>query len=294
MAERLFSIAESYYENGEFESVNEYALKGIQNVIDMAERKGISLDFTGESIEGASRLGIESESDLEPTLEPISRASLSELEINKKKSIIETDRERDKEPEKELEKETEIETIKEVKFIEERAETEGALEVEPILEETPKKKKQKKKKSKVKKTESGGMKSTKADSKRAKTAAKLKTALKKIKDEISSTKDMGVPVDEAEALIQKAFRELKNGKLAKAKDIGLLAKNTLRTIRSDFIKQKALDIVKAAWKDLKDAKSRGDDVGQASKMLQEARNRIKAGEYEKAAELAMNALNQIE
>jgi tetratricopeptide (TPR) repeat protein len=231
MAERLFSIAESYHEGGEYESVIEYTKKGIKNINDLATRKGIaekvSLKATGEPLETEQE-------EPGPTLEPISKKS--------------------------------FEGVPEVEEISEENEPEGDTEPEA---------KKKKKKKKVNKQ----------------AAEKIKIALKKISSEIKATREMGIPVEGAQELIKKAVEELRGNNLAEAKDIGIQARNMIKDIKADFIRQKALDIIKVAWKEIEEAKANGLDISKANKLLQRARNQIKKENYEKAASFAMKALN---
>ncbi len=251
MAERLYSIAESYFENGEFESVYEYALKGIKNINDTAERKGVSVEIEIKSKDKAGikdldkeldkRAVVSLEEDFEPQLEPISKASFRSLEYKLKTGLDEsTD--------------------------------------EFVKESKGKKKSKKRKKEKIK-------------GKKSKTFLKLKSALKKIRDEIKEAKDMGLDVDSAEELINTARDELDSNNLLNAKEIGLKAKQEIKNIKKDFIRQKALDLIKVAWKEISDAEAQGLEVDEANELLEDARNQIKEGKYEVAAERAMKAIN---
>jgi hypothetical protein len=234
MAERLFSIAESYFENGEFERVLEYTKKGIKNVTDMAARKGftteIGLEIVGGGPGGPSA-DMEEDTETAVTVEPIEPEQIQKPSKGKRSKV----------------KRSEIET----------------------KAEKPEKKKLKGKKA----------------------AAKIKAALKKINQEIKDTKDMGLEVDEAESLIKGAIQELKANNLAKAKELGILSRDALKVTKSEFIKQKALDMIKVAWKEIAVAEEQGMDVSEANGYLQEARNQIKENKFEKAAQFAMRAIN---
>ncbi len=221
MAERLYSIAESYFEDSEFKSVVEYTKKGIKNVNEQAIRKGLAPELglrqKGEVIDDVKEKRIQGKEEQELTVE-------------------------EEEP----------------------------VEVEALEPEPPKKKK-------------------KITNKKA--AAKIKAALKKIQKEIKETKDMGVPVDQAENFIKNAIRELMADNLVNAKELGIDAKNTLKLIKSDFIKQKALDMIKVAWKEISDAQEQGIDVSVPYSLLEKARQKIKEEEFDKAAQFAMKAIN---
>jgi tetratricopeptide (TPR) repeat protein len=245
MAERLFSIAESYFENGEFESVIEYTEKGLKNINEMATRKGLSeqlnAEIKGRALDAEVPVVEGEKEQKEPKLEPISSTPT-----------------------------TKTKTISKAKAD-----------------------KPKKKKGEPERVKPGAKKKTLKDkkSKKSKTALKLKGALGKIRDEIKEAKSMGFEVDEAATLIKKAFSDLKENNFVSAKETGIEAKNTIKNIKKGFIKQKALDLVKVAWKEISDAEVDGKDVTEANGLLEEARNLIKEGKYEMAAEAAIKAVN---
>jgi tetratricopeptide (TPR) repeat protein len=128
--------------------------------------------------------------------------------------------------------------------------------------------------------------------KRTKTAAKLEAALQKIETEIAEAKELGVSIDNTEDLIKTAFEEIEADNLAEAKELGILAKNKIKNIKKNFIKKKALQLIKVAWKEIEVAENKGAVVTQPRKLLQDARNQIKERKFQKAAKLAMKA-NQI-
>lgn len=128
--------------------------------------------------------------------------------------------------------------------------------------------------------------------KRTKTASKLEAALQKIETEIAEAKELGVSIDNTEDLIKTAFEEIDVDNLAEAKELGILAKNKIKNIKKNFIKKKALQLIKVAWKEIEVAENNGADVTQPRKLLQDARNQIKERKFQKAAKLAMKA-NQI-
>ena len=227
MAERLYSIAESYFEDGEFESVIEYTKKGINTINEHAARKGL-----------ADELGL----------------------IDKEKG-----------KRKKIEKKSSEELPPPEKAISERPLENGAVRKRDQIGDRASKKKKK------------------ITDKKA--AAKIKIALKKIQKEINETKEMGIDVNEAEELIKIAVRELKSNNLVNAKNIGIEAKRTIKTTKADFVKQKALDMIKVAWKEIAEAENNGEDVSDAHELLVEARNMIKNEEYEKAAQFALKAIN---
>ena len=54
-----------------------------------------------------------------------------------------------------------------------------------------------------------------------------------------------------------------------------------------------MELIKGAWKEIEDAEEEGLDVDESSDLLKDARNKIKDGKFEIAAELAMNAIQLI-
>jgi tetratricopeptide (TPR) repeat protein len=98
MAERLFSISESYFENGEFERVLEYTKKGIKNVSDMAIRKDFTAEIGLEILGGGPSTGMETETDPAVTVEPYEPEEIQKpspgKKTKRKRSDIKTETEK--------------------------------------------------------------------------------------------------------------------------------------------------------------------------------------------------------
>jgi len=122
---------------------------------------------------------------------------------------------------------------------------------------------------------------------------KLKSELAKLKLEILETKETGVNVDAAEELITIAIDEFKEHNYEEANAHLKEARGTIRTIKMKFIKKKALEMIKYAWKEIEKAETQGIDIAEANSLLQNSRNQIKIGEFEKAVELALQSLQLI-
>lgn len=122
---------------------------------------------------------------------------------------------------------------------------------------------------------------------------KLKSELAKLKSEILETKETGVNVDAAEELITNAIDEFKEHNYEEANANLKKAKGRIRTIKIKFIKKKALEMIKYAWKEIEKAEIQGIDIAEANSLLQNSRNQIKIGEFEKAVELALQSLQLI-
>ena len=71
------------------------------------------------------------------------------------------------------------------------------------------------------------------------------------------------------------------------------AKGTIKKIKIKFIKKKALEMIKYAWKEIEKAENQGIDIEEANLLLEDSRNQIKIGEFEKAVELALQSIQTI-
>jgi tetratricopeptide (TPR) repeat protein len=131
------------------------------------------------------------------------------------------------------------------------------------------------------------------ETKKTETANKLEAALHKIEVEIVETKNLGVNIEDTEELIQDALEELELGNLSEAKAIGISAKNKIKKIKKNFIKKKALELIKVAWKEIEIAEDNGMDVTEPNIELKNARNLIKDGKFEEAAKLAMTVIQLV-
>ena len=97
-------------------------------------------------------------------------------------------------------------------------------------------------------------------------------------------------MDAAEELITIAIGEYKDHDYEDANVHLNEAQDTIRTIKMKFIKKKALEMIKYAWKEIEKAENQGIDIAEANSLLQNSRNQIKIGEFEKAVELALQSL----
>jgi len=122
------------------------------------------------------------------------------------------------------------------------------------------------------------------------TAGKLEKALEKIQHEILEVKDLGVDIGDAEDLLNGAFEKLDKGNFPGAKEHGITSKNKIKTVKKNFIKKKALELIKNAWKDIAMAENEGIDVTESNILLKDARNLIKNDKFEEAAKIAMNVI----
>jgi hypothetical protein len=100
-------------------------------------------------------------------------------------------------------------------------------------------------------------------------------------------------IDDAEELIEKSLDEFNSTHYTAAQQFATTAKKELKNLKKDFIKKKALEMVKYAWKELEKAEDEGIDITMANELLQNSRDLVKNGKYQKAAELAMQSLQTI-
>jgi tetratricopeptide (TPR) repeat protein len=128
---------------------------------------------------------------------------------------------------------------------------------------------------------------------KSKAIAKLEAALNKIKAELEEAKDMGLELVDAENTLNHAYDEFNQNHFSNAKKLATNARTNMRKLKKKFIKKKALEMVKYAWKEIEKAGEEGEDMAVASTLLQDARNLIKDGKYEKAVELAMKSIQTI-
>ncbi len=209
MAERLFSIAEGYFDRSEFGSVKEYVDKGLKS-LDVALAQNQKVKNSDGEINS---------SDLEAgTVEPdgsgIGESPLPEPEIDPKLEL-------------------------------------------------------KKKK-------------------------KLRSRLKKIEVEINKLEDMGISVGNANKLLLHSFEELDRNDLDAAKKFKNRAKRKIKKTKDEFFKQKALEMIKAAWTQMGSMELDSTIRDQANALLDEARNQVKQEEFKKAAEFAIRSVQLIQ
>lgn len=121
----------------------------------------------------------------------------------------------------------------------------------------------------------------------------LESSLMAIKSEIDEARTMGLAIDDAEELIEKSLDEFNSTHYTAAQQFATTAKKELKNLKKDFIKKKALEMVKYAWKELEKAEDEGIDITMANELLQNSRDLVKNGKYQKAAELAMQSLQTI-
>ena len=127
---------------------------------------------------------------------------------------------------------------------------------------------------------------------KSKIAEKLESALSKIASDIAEVKELGVSINNTEELIETAFEELDADNLAEAKELGIQAKNKIMTIKKNFIKKKALELIKGAWKEMETIDADEGTINEANSLLQEARNLVKASKYEEAVKLALSKIKK--
>ncbi len=97
-------------------------------------------------------------------------------------------------------------------------------------------------------------------------------------------------MDEADDLINEAIKQFNEKDYTEANELGKKAKNKIKKIKKKFIKKKALEMIKYAWKAIEEAEDNGEDTSEASKLLQDARDHVKLGNFEKAVSLAMQSI----
>ncbi|WP_455391634.1 hypothetical protein [[Eubacterium] cellulosolvens] len=122
---------------------------------------------------------------------------------------------------------------------------------------------------------------------------KLESQLMEIKAEVDEAREMGLAIDDAEELITKALDEFNSNSYTSAKQFGATAQKELKSIKKVFIKKKALEMVKYAWKEIEKAENLGADTTIANELLQDSRDLVKEGKYQKAAELAMKSIQMV-
>lgn len=131
------------------------------------------------------------------------------------------------------------------------------------------------------------------ESKPTKASEKLEARLLKVEADINKARELGIEVDEAQDLLEKAMNEFNKNEFITAKDLGLKAKNIIDDVKKDFVKKKALEMIKYAWKEIETAENDGVETSVASTLLQDARNQIKEKNFKKAAELAMKSIQSL-
>jgi tetratricopeptide (TPR) repeat protein len=130
-------------------------------------------------------------------------------------------------------------------------------------------------------------------SKPTKASEKLEARLLKVEADINKAKELGIEVEEAQDLLAKAMDEFNKNEFITAKDFGLQAKKFIDSVKKDFVRKKALEMIKYAWKEIEIADEDGVETSVASTLLQDARNQIKEKKFKKAAELAMRSIQSL-
>jgi tetratricopeptide (TPR) repeat protein len=128
---------------------------------------------------------------------------------------------------------------------------------------------------------------------RSQAVEKLNSGLNKIKSDISEAMEMGLDLTEAQDMIDQALIEFDNDHFTDAKRLGKNAKSLLKENKKMYIKKKALEMVKYAWKEIAQAEQMGIDISEATVLLQESRNLIKSGKFDKAVKMAIESIQTV-
>jgi tetratricopeptide (TPR) repeat protein len=125
----------------------------------------------------------------------------------------------------------------------------------------------------------------------ARTYREVINALKKSRNKINEMKKIGADVTKAEQILAQAKPAL----LAKRYDEAMkYAKESLAEAEKCELYKLAIDQVEVAWSKISEVKKLGAQVKVADELLADARNAIKAGEYDKALEQVKRCIENAE